>query len=474
MLFAFHLTRLFCIVRHLRCFRLFNGIQMADPFKPQSSHQLLREAKIGLSVVALLFATLIYVGTLRMTGQTLTLPFIRSVSLTNTNEVPQLPKDNFADSGIAQALITAPRRTDDFESLPIDPLKIEPRKDNQSFRPRSPKAPTMVPAEPKFEFKTNLPPLPVPPSDFIPTDRANDGNRFVAPTPNVDYANRNSAPENSLESQLRPKRSDSTNRGEKIARVKYESNQFQIGKPETSGPDIIKTPRIPSFLNQKSQSTQSIVSNPKSQAPPPTQTTDFIPPKQSKPPFPKKRIDETFVENKSIDSAEPSSEAKPHPSNPITTELSGSDKPQPVEAQSKLRTYKTKPGDTYWSVSEIAYQDGRYFRALFRYNQSSHPDYNLVPGLELKTPTKRELKKRWPAECPQVSKLDALPPSETSVETNAYHVTSRGETLFEIARQRLNQASRFVEIYQLNQNSLDSDVRPDSPLPDGLKLILPQ
>ncbi len=447
---------------------------MADPFKPQSSHQLLREAKIGLSVVALLFATLIYVGTKRMTGQTLTLPFIDSGRLANADVVPDLPKEKFVDSAIAHSLITAPRHADDFGRLPIDPPKIEPQKDNQSFRPRSLNALIRVPAEPKFEFKTNLPPLPVSAADFTPTDKANAGNKLMVPAPNINYTNRNIALGNSLESQISPNRSGSTNRDEKVARVKFESNLLSIGKPETPSHEIVKTPQIPNFLNQNRQSTQGIVSNLNSQTLPITQTSDFNSLIQSKPAFPEKRTDENFVENKSIGPDRPSGKIKTHSSNLITTEISESDKPQPVETQSALQTYKTKPGDTYWSVSEIAYQDGRYFRALFRHNRSSYPDYKLVSGLELKTPTKRELEKQWPADCPTVSEADASPKPGNSVETNAYHVTSRGETLFEIARQKLNQASRFAEIYQLNQNSLESDVRPDSPLPDGLKLILPQ
>jgi len=76
---------------------------MADPFKPQSSQQLIREAKIGLSVVALLFTTLIYVGTLRMTGQRPILPFNQMVGLDNTNAVPSSPKKKLPKPKTAQS-----------------------------------------------------------------------------------------------------------------------------------------------------------------------------------------------------------------------------------------------------------------------------------------------------------------------------------------------------------------------------------
>ncbi|MDA7929173.1 hypothetical protein N9B54_04375, partial [Mariniblastus sp.] len=127
-----------------------------------------------------------------------------------------------------------------------------------------------------------------------------------------------------------------------------------------------------------------------------------------------------------------------------------------------------------WSVSEKTYQDGRYFRALFRHNQTIHVDYKLVSGLELKTPAKDELERRWPEECPVTSEAKSSTAADVSVETINYHVTSKGETLFEIARQKLNQASRFVELYQLNPDSLGENVQPDSPLSSGLKLRLPK
>ena len=102
-----------------------------------------------------------------------------------------------------------------------------------------------------------------------------------------------------------------------------------------------------------------------------------------------------------------------------------------------------------------------------------HADYELIPGLELITPAKSELEERWPEECPIATK--AMPPTTTkgSGGSTAYHVTSNGDTLFEIARQKLNQASRFVELYQLNPNKVGNNVQPDSPLPGGLILKLP-
>ena len=71
---------------------------MADPFKPQSSQQLIREAKLGLSVVALLFATLIYVGTLRITGQTPLFPVSEMVEFQSTKTVRHSPIETLTGS----------------------------------------------------------------------------------------------------------------------------------------------------------------------------------------------------------------------------------------------------------------------------------------------------------------------------------------------------------------------------------------
>ena len=51
--------------------------------------------------------------------------------------------------------------------------------------------------------------------------------------------------------------------------------------------------------------------------------------------------------------------------------------------------------------------------------------------------------------------------------------TKAKDTLFEIARRKLGQASRYVELIELNQNLFDNKMTHDSELPPGTQLLLP-
>ena len=51
--------------------------------------------------------------------------------------------------------------------------------------------------------------------------------------------------------------------------------------------------------------------------------------------------------------------------------------------------------------------------------------------------------------------------------------TRAGDTLFDIARQKLAQASRYVEIIELNRTRLQPGTNQLTPLPAGVQLILP-
>ncbi|MDA7924502.1 LysM peptidoglycan-binding domain-containing protein [Mariniblastus sp.] len=421
---------------------------MADPFKPQSSQQLIREAKLGLSVVALLFAALIYVGTVRMTGQTPIFPFSQSVGFVSTDAMPQPPTKTVAISETAQFRKSILPRTDEAGET-----KPDPQKSSQTFSP----PPTRPPTQPEFQFRTKPTPKPTPKptfkvgtsNDFQPIDRRSNGGLVVAPKTKVEPIYQKFAPEKSVASPKNQKTPDSTNKDGNVIYAQFESKQFQLGNPTEPATTTTKPRKIPSFLIPPQQPVQQPASAPSI------------------------ATDETPAEKKHGQAFQSFDELKT-PSSFVPPELNLSTPLPPVDQPLAPRTYTTKTGDTYWSVSEKTYQDGRYFRALFRHNQTIHADYKLVSGLELKTPAKDELERRWPEECPVTSEAKSSTAADVSVETINYHVTSKGETLFEIARQKLNQASRFVELYQLNPDSLGENVQPDSPLSSGLKLRLPK
>ncbi|MDB2525587.1 LysM peptidoglycan-binding domain-containing protein [Mariniblastus sp.] len=447
---------------------------MADPFKPQSSQQLIREAKIGLSVVALLFATLIYVGTLRMTGQKPILPFNQMVGLANTEAVPPSPTESSSNPRTAQSDQATPSQTHNDDRTIIGSLKIEPEKDNQFFKPLSPKTPETNSDKPNFEFNKKQPPFIAPPTKFKPSDLEKKRDGFAVSKLNDDFKKPKIGGRISIDSQLVTRAPSSADGNEKVAYAQFETTPSDIRNPEAPVSVAGNTPRLPNFMNPSIQPTQQFPPTPKSKTQAPIKTRIFLPPTQFEDPTPERRTKNSSKEKSSFKSPKSLSAFKQTPSNLVTPELDLANDLQPVNESPSLGIYTTQTGDTYWSISEKTYQDGRYFRALFCHNQSNHPDYNLVAGLELNTPAKCELERQWPAECPSASETEPVPSGTPSAGINAYYVTAKGETLFEIARQKLNQASRFAELYQLNQDTLGSDVQPDSPLRGGLKLILPR
>jgi len=115
-------------------------------------------------------------------------------------------------------------------------------------------------------------------------------------------------------------------------------------------------------------------------------------------------------------------------------------------------------GDSFWLIAQRVYGDGRYFDALYQFNKDRVESFNeLQQGQVVVTPPEFELRSRWPRLCPREQMT-----------------TIGGETLFEIASQRLGQASRYVEILKLNYSSLPKDVNQGTELPAGVLLKLPR
>jgi len=94
-----------------------------------------------------------------------------------------------------------------------------------------------------------------------------------------------------------------------------------------------------------------------------------------------------------------------------------------------------------------------------------------------------ELRKSYPNLCPKQEKnrrsqddsvaADAKQPLDDGLDERFYR-TEDGDTLFEIARQRLGQASRYLEIYELNRFRIPEAANHLTPLGGGIELLLPQ
>jgi nucleoid-associated protein YgaU len=58
-------------------------------------------------------------------------------------------------------------------------------------------------------------------------------------------------------------------------------------------------------------------------------------------------------------------------------------------------------GDSWWSLAERMYGDGRWYRALFAWNRAINPRVSLVPGTPLELPPRSKLAVAWPGLTPR-------------------------------------------------------------------------
>jgi 5'-nucleotidase/UDP-sugar diphosphatase len=60
-----------------------------------------------------------------------------------------------------------------------------------------------------------------------------------------------------------------------------------------------------------------------------------------------------------------------------------------------------QPGDSWWSLAERAYGDGRLYRAVFAWNKALDPRVALTPGTHLEIPPAARLQAAWPRLMPR-------------------------------------------------------------------------
>jgi nucleoid-associated protein YgaU len=141
-------------------------------------------------------------------------------------------------------------------------------------------------------------------------------------------------------------------------------------------------------------------------------------------------------------------------------------------------TYKVRPNDNFWTISEKLYGTGAYFKALAEMNRDrSSRDDHLRVGTVLQAPTVDELEKNYPDLCPkanhrrQAGALRTVSVSTMQGMGRRIYTVEQGDTLMDISRRQLGKASRWAEILELNRDKLGED--HDYLLP-GMQLALPE
>lgn len=137
----------------------------------------------------------------------------------------------------------------------------------------------------------------------------------------------------------------------------------------------------------------------------------------------------------------------------------------------------SQANDNFYALAQKHYDDGRYFRALFEHNQGAVRSFNLIPnGTKLSIPSKETLQRAYPKLCPAEELESVLRNGRTEPGQSAserIYETQGGETLYDIAREQLGQASRYLELLKINEEWLESDIDHLTRLPSGIRLVLP-
>lgn len=99
--------------------------------------------------------------------------------------------------------------------------------------------------------------------------------------------------------------------------------------------------------------------------------------------------------------APPDRPAETSPPQPTSDSFPARFEPAPPRASeppplAATPTYVTRPGDSWWSLAERSYGDGRLYRALFAWNRAVDPRISLVPGTSIEIPPAKRLQAAWP------------------------------------------------------------------------------
>ena len=149
---------------------------------------------------------------------------------------------------------------------------------------------------------------------------------------------------------------------------------------------------------------------------------------------------------------------------PVRVETSGSNTvgKQSSEAVSELCDIcEARQDDNYWKISKRMYGTARYFSALALFNKDRIPDPRKIrPGMKILVPEAKLLERKYPELFRGYVRKPRKPSGFFLMAdgTPAYRVGER-ETLSEISQKHLGRASRWIQIWRLNQSALKDPKR---------------
>lgn len=499
---------------------------MRDPFKPNSNKQLVREAQFGFTVIGLLVAMLIYVAWFRLNGEDATPEHIRSAPVamqvfpsspnydreTHTMRSPE--QNAFAASSIkptqnasTSVPVTPPQTEKSNPAFVSVPKKIMDES-NRTARSLQNAAESIEQTASRVATLTS-PPKTKKPFGLVSNPAANsasDSGFKILKKPELDSGPTNLSGK-ALSAGSLPKTNTAPFPKPPSTTSRFNTGN-RLGQPAVKTPVLSKPNDFKTATTEASNGFKPNITTPFSGLlPPQSKLPKIVPPKVE----PEKIVQPEKTEPLKIEPSKPFStfgqpqkSAEPDaaepdaaiPRLPKLPEQSLNDLRSPeTSSEPEIKTvafenatWDVKKGDSFWSIAQSNYGDGRFFRALYEQNRRSVPGFeNLTEGVSLELPTADQLVKRYPDLCPSdaVRKNDpwrGTPDDlmeeltdgcEHDLDRRLYE-TKPGDTLFKVARRQLGQASRYVELIELNEFRLDSNVTHESELPSGIQLLLPK
>lgn len=123
--------------------------------------------------------------------------------------------------------------------------------------------------------------------------------------------------------------------------------------------------------------------------------------------------------------------------------------------------YTVKPDDTYWTISKHVYGTARFFSSLALYNKNRIKDpRKLREGMKVVVPDPEVLIERFPELLQDYIPKKTMPSGYFLKPGGmpAYRIGER-ETLSEISQKHLGRASRWIQLYRMNQHVLKNPNR---------------
>ena len=441
---------------------------MRDPFKPNTNKQLVREAQMGFSVIGLLVAILIYVAYFRthrfgdefidkfdhgtvaanagpeLKNGSPTVSFDRaSVERPSAEkkEALDMPRQLLADTESNSRRLQAAAKAIERSVSSVQTLSSVPVKKNLIGLVANPAIATHAQSSDAQTIEDSTP-LQKPETNF------QTGSTFENLPP------QNRAVQNQLKYNSSPAAASFSHTGAPASKIHIPNTGFRPLPQKRESPKSVE----PKKLEMESSSTTGLPRIPKSEKSSVRTSPEFVAGNVDQQTGPEQNLGSAFTKDETVKAV-----------------------------AYRQTTWVVKEGDSFWSIAQHQYDDGRFYNALYQANRDIVPGFeDLREGVELRLPEMETLLQKWPSRCPAdvLHKKDAwrTTPDDLMQGLKAkcdadlqkrIYVSRPGDTLFLIAQRKLGQASRYVELFELNRFRLGNEASHETELPSGTRILLP-